>query len=174
MKKDQIEEAAKAIVKALDQEIHNLLLCSECYENAHKNPSDSITMPCVKNPHLLIWANCEEYGYWPAKVMSYNEEDMVYVRFFGDGTNACIPSSSCFLYSKQIPKSGYGPANDNSLALALKVSLCEFKSINLNKFLRFYVIYRSIYYSIQGYGKIHRKCHENIWKLQLCARTHRF
>lgn len=36
--------AAKQIVKTVDQEIENLVLCAECHENAYNNPDDSFLM----------------------------------------------------------------------------------------------------------------------------------
>lgn len=117
-------KTAKELVEAVDQEIKNLLLCSECYENAYKNPVDSLLVPC-KIPHILIWVNCGDYGFWPAKLMKYNDEDMVNVRFFGDYTNGCIPSSKCFMYSENMPENEHGPAHGETFELALQV--CSFR-----------------------------------------------
>lgn len=76
--KDFIAKLAQKLVQFCDQEIKSLLLCQECYEKAYKYPDNSFVMPCQK-PHILLWADCEDYGFWPAKLLKYNEEDMTYV-----------------------------------------------------------------------------------------------
>lgn len=105
LKKDQAEKIAQEIVKALDQEIKNAMACQECYENAFNNPAGSMSMTCVATPHLLVWANAESWEYLPAKIMKYNDHDgdIVDVRFFGDYTNASIPLTDCYLFSKEVP-----------------------------------------------------------------------
>lgn len=120
---------AKAVVKAaemllplLEQEIKNLLLCSECYENACHNPDDSFLMPC-KTPHILLWANCGEYGFWPAKLMKCDSENMVHCRYFGDYTNQRLASSFCYIFSEEIPTNEHGPGIGSTFDLALKVGL---------------------------------------------------
>ncbi|XP_055309503.1 MYND-type zinc finger-containing chromatin reader ZMYND8-like [Sitodiplosis mosellana] len=127
MNKGESARAADMIVGYLNQEISNLLMCPECYENCYRNPDDSITIPCTKYRHLVIWADIKEYGCWPAKVMSINKPNMVDVRFFGDGTRACLPSRNCHLFSKEIPSNKNRPIGKDSIALfslALKVNLC--------------------------------------------------
>lgn len=68
--KKDIPKAANKLLQGLEQEIQNLKLCSECYENAYKNPDNSFMMPC-KTPHILLWVDCVQYGFWPAKLMKY-------------------------------------------------------------------------------------------------------
>lgn len=97
-----------------------MLLCPECYENAYKNQADSIMKPCLKDPHLLIWAFAEQFGYWPAKVMAFNAADhIVNVRFFGDGTDGYIPSSNCFLFTEKVPDNNVHSKDQDGLTLAI-------------------------------------------------------
>lgn len=123
--KKDIPKAANKLLQGLEQEIQNLKLCSECYENAYKNPDNSFMMPC-KTPHILLWVDCVQYGFWPAKLMKYDGENMVSVRFFGDHTNACVLSSECYIFSEVIPKNKYvrDGTHSASFALALNVSSC--------------------------------------------------
>ncbi|XP_055308092.1 zinc finger MYND domain-containing protein 11-like [Sitodiplosis mosellana] len=72
----QIVNAAKWLVSQFYQELNNLLLCNECYENAYKSPDVSATMPCTP-PHLLLWTQAEGWGCWPAKMLKCNiDEDL--------------------------------------------------------------------------------------------------
>lgn len=97
-----IIRAANKIVEAINQEIMNLLLCSECYERAYNEPDNSFLIPC-KEPHILLWVDCSNYGFWPAKLMKYNDENEVTVRFFGDYTHSKVSSSKCFIFLTGIP-----------------------------------------------------------------------
>lgn len=121
-KKVQIENFMKTIRASLKREINKAILCAECYENAYKRPIDSIAVPCFENPHILLWADAQEYGFWPAKMMSFDEKDMVTVRFFGDYTDAIVHSSSCYLYSKDAPENQNGPARGDIFNIAIEVS----------------------------------------------------
>lgn len=116
-----IQKIAKELFEAVNQEIENLLLCPECYENAYKDPVGSFIVPC-KKPHIVIWVNCNDYGFSPAKLMKQNEEGDVNVRFFGDYTNAAIPSSNCLMYSENMPENEHGAAHGETFELALQVS----------------------------------------------------
>lgn len=117
-----IIKAANKIVEAINQEITNLLLCSECYEKAYNEPDNSFLIPC-KKPHILLWVDCSNYGYWPAKLMKYNDENKVFVRFFGDYTHLNVLSSKCFIFSNEIPKNEHGATRDEVFKLALDVSI---------------------------------------------------
>lgn len=97
-----IARLAKRLVETCNEEINSLLLCSQCYEKAYNHPHCHFMMPC-EEPHILIWADCDEFGFWPGKLMKF-DEDMVHVRFFGDYTNGRIPFSNCFIFSKNSPK----------------------------------------------------------------------
>lgn len=120
-----IVKAAKKIVGGIEQEIQNLILCPECYKNAFIDPENSFMVPC-QVPHILLWTNCDQYGYWPAKLMKYDDNNMVFVRFFGDYTNACIASSNCFIFSREIPENKYSSCvRGGSFELALRVSFVE-------------------------------------------------
>lgn len=118
-KREIVKKVAESLVDSVTEEIKSLLQCSECYVNAYHKPENSFVVPC-KKPHILLWADCDEYGYWPAKMMSYNE-DVVHVRFFGDHTNACVPSSSCYIFSNDAPMNRHNPAHHESYNLAMKV-----------------------------------------------------
>lgn len=120
-KRHIIAKAAKKIKALLEQEIQNLLLCSECYKNAYDHPDDCIIWPCTK-PHILVWANCDDYGFWPAKVMNCDGQNIC-VRFFGDYTSERLESSRCYILSEEIPQNQHGPASGSSFELALHVSL---------------------------------------------------
>lgn len=110
------------MVSAVEQEIQNLLLCSECYENAYKSPMDSFVIPCTL-PHILLWVDFPNLGFWPAKLMKYNEEKMVSVRFFEDHTNACLSSSNCYILSEVLPEDGrHSPSAAYNLALAVSLT----------------------------------------------------
>lgn len=111
-----IVKAAKNMMKNVESEIKSLLLCQECYENSYRDPDNSFVMPCTK-PHILVWVNWENAGYWPAKVMGFDEKNMVNVRFFGDHTNSCVPSSECLILSKNAPKHKEGSFSDSSYIL---------------------------------------------------------
>lgn len=123
--RDTVVKAAKALVRLTDEEIKTLLLCTECYSSAFNSddPDDAFVLLC-KPLHILVWADYGEYGYWPAKVLKFNVEDdenMVYVRSFGDHVNLCLPSSGCNIFSVDAPENNSGPSSDEAYKLALKV-----------------------------------------------------
>lgn len=98
-----VQNAAKKLMKYYEKEIHSIQTCEECYNNAYDHGDISFTLPC-ENPHLLIWAKAAGYGYWLAKAMyADNENEMILVRFFGDHTTLDLPESDCFLYSEEYP-----------------------------------------------------------------------
>lgn len=91
--------AADQVVKAVNQELMNLALCPECYEKASIEPVNSFLMPC-KTPHILLWVNFSNYGYWPAKLMKRTGNNKVIVRFFGDYTYSDVSPSKCLIFSR--------------------------------------------------------------------------
>lgn len=84
--------------------IYSIQLCQECYMNAINCPSEWFTMVC-KQPHLLVWAKQKSYPYWPAKLMSVNQDKgTVDVRFFGDQhSRAILTAKDCLMYSRKNP-----------------------------------------------------------------------
>lgn len=123
--------AAKKLMNFLEEEIRSVLKCAECYKNAHNHPEISFVMPC-KSVHLLIWAKAVGYSYWPAKVMSIDDENMVHVRFFGDHTTSDVPVHDCFLYSEKFPEGSIDNFGQNyNLAITVKfIFLFEFYQIH--------------------------------------------
>lgn len=156
MARNIVVDAAKKIVETVDEEIKSVKLCSDCYENAYNNKSNFFATPC-NPPHILLWANCDEFGYWPAKLMKYNDEDMVNVRFFGDHTNACLPSSNCYIYSEVIPKDSHVQTCGDVFLLAIKVSLLGL--FTTKKFL----LFTDLFKSIQGSEGVHKKSQGRVW-----------
>lgn len=97
-------EVIRIVDKLMDfinDEIHSIITCAECYNNAFLHPRTSFVILCQK-PHLIIWAKPPGYNYWPAKVMNI-EERMVHVRFFGDHSVFDVPAENCLLYSSTYP-----------------------------------------------------------------------
>lgn len=140
---------ANWILKEVNEEKSSLMCCSECYENASKSPENSFTIPC-KEPHVLVWTNCVGWGWWPSKILQYDSKnDMVIifiikstkysyirlwhsicinfkvnVRFFGDHTSSSVPSSDCYIFSKNPPVRVQVPQHADAYNLALKVNFC--------------------------------------------------
>lgn len=85
----------------LTGEIESSKKCFECYRNAIEHPDTWFALVCDE-PHLIVWAKMKGFNYWPAKLMSIDGQ-LINVRFFGDHTHADVPTTNCFLYSKQNP-----------------------------------------------------------------------
>lgn len=58
-----------------------------------------------KKGHLVVWAKGNNFGYWPAKVLSIIGNSVL-VRFFGDYTVAHVDKKACVLFSESPPDSG--------------------------------------------------------------------
>lgn len=88
----------------MNDEIHSIITCNQCYQNAYLKPNTSFVLPCDK-PHLIVWAKPKGYNFWLAKLMHIVSLDkqIVYVRFFGDHSVFDIPAGNCFLYSPTHP-----------------------------------------------------------------------
>lgn len=115
-----IVSAAKCLVKMFEEEVYNLTLCRNCYENAYNNPENSFPLTC-NPPHLLLWVNCGAYGYWPSKLMKC-DNDGVTVRYFGDYTNSTVSPTECIIFTEEKPDSGQIVDSNPSFDLALRVS----------------------------------------------------
>lgn len=122
-KKKGVYYASSQLLTYVNEEIQSILACEDCYNNAYVHGESSFIMPC-KVPHLLLWAQPEGYGYWPAKAMTVNvETHFVNVRFFSDHTTANLSEDRCYLYSKQCPDSTSSThIGLESYQLAIKVS----------------------------------------------------
>lgn len=96
------------MLKFTREELYNIRLCYECYKNANQFKDNWFTMPC-ENPHLLVWAKYESYPYWPAKLMSMNDNNKVDVRFFGvEHKRTVLPAKDCYMYSLMNPSLNIG------------------------------------------------------------------
>lgn len=111
---------AKKLISGVEDEIFSLISCTQCYEMAYNRPDDSFVIPCDP-PHILIWADCPDIGYWPAKIMSFDKQKMVNVRFFGDYTHLDIPSSACQIFCKDVESSKNGQPDGSCYDLAVQV-----------------------------------------------------
>lgn len=101
----ELRESVDVVEELLDLmkvEFESVQKCSECYYNASKHKKSWFEMACSQ-PHCIIWAKMDGYSFWPAKVMSV-DEDIVHVRFFGEHSNADVSASKCFLYSEHCPE----------------------------------------------------------------------
>lgn len=127
-----LTSTAKSLLEWVENEIRNLVFCPECYERAYSDPVNFFVKPC-RQPHILVWAIRDE-RYWPAKLLSYSDsgdENVVYVRFFGDHCYSCVKSShessDVYVYSivapqLQLPTNRTAPATNESYNMAMKVS----------------------------------------------------
>lgn len=99
-----ISSAVDTLMEFVNDEIHSVITCNQCYQNAYLNPNTSFVLPCDK-PHLIVWAKPKGYNFWPAKLMYIValDKQIVHVRFFGDHSVFDIPAENCFLYSPTHP-----------------------------------------------------------------------
>lgn len=117
---------AKMLLKYVIAEIESVKKCIQCHLNSLKYRYHWFTMVCDE-PHLIIWAHMKGYRYWPAKLMSVDEQQ-VNVRFFGSyHKHDDVSVNKCFLYSKECPSNV--KISTNSYKLAIKVSrFCYIKN----------------------------------------------
>lgn len=112
------QSTAAKLIQFVIEDVHSILTCKECYNNIFTRGESSFILPCEK-PHLLVWADAEDYGFWPAKVMKVTD-DSINLRFFGDHTTENLAVDSCFLYSNDRPNDSK-VSNLDTYSLALKV-----------------------------------------------------
>uniref|UniRef100_A0AAY4A3V0 Zinc finger, MYND-type containing 11 n=1 Tax=Denticeps clupeoides TaxID=299321 RepID=A0AAY4A3V0_9TELE len=62
-------------------QLNELILCKTCFYLSNARPDNWFSYPCSP-AHELVWAKMKGFGYWPAKVLQ-REENQVDVRFFG-------------------------------------------------------------------------------------------
>ncbi|XP_072432287.1 zinc finger MYND domain-containing protein 11 isoform X1 [Chiloscyllium punctatum] len=86
-------EVARALFKDTCHELAELQLCKNCFYLSNSRPENWFCYPCVPN-HELVWARMKGFGFWPAKVMQ-RQDNQVDVRFFGHHhQRAWIPSEN--------------------------------------------------------------------------------
>uniref|UniRef100_A0A2K5L0B7 Zinc finger MYND-type containing 11 n=1 Tax=Cercocebus atys TaxID=9531 RepID=A0A2K5L0B7_CERAT len=74
-------------------QLDELQLCKNCFYLSNARPDNWFCYPCIPN-HELVWAKMKGFGFWPAKVMQ-KEDNQVDVRFFGHHhQRAWIPSEN--------------------------------------------------------------------------------
>lgn len=118
--KPKILNAIDSLVKIVDGEILIMTKCIDCYELMSSYGDKGFKMVC-NSMHPIIWAKSADFGYWPAKAISF-EKNMVFLKYFGDHAFEAIPLESCYEYSPQPPEGLRSDGDDDSLYLdALKV-----------------------------------------------------
>ncbi|XP_061094266.1 zinc finger MYND domain-containing protein 11-like isoform X3 [Conger conger] len=86
-------EMARLLYSDTCHELNELQLCRNCFYLSNARPDNWFCYPCVPN-HELVWAKMKGFGYWPAKVLQ-REENQVDVRFFGhQHQRAWIPAEN--------------------------------------------------------------------------------
>ncbi|XP_031636681.1 protein kinase C-binding protein 1-like [Contarinia nasturtii] len=111
-----IQNAVEALLDWCKRDVNSIQTCPDCFENYFVDEKNYFTMVCTK-PHLLVFAQLENYPAWPAKVMKV-EENVVNVEFFGDHTEDDVPFEKCYLYT-------YAMAHQKTRKLNLKIALNE-------------------------------------------------
>ncbi|XP_070585560.1 zinc finger MYND domain-containing protein 11 isoform X27 [Erythrolamprus reginae] len=74
-------DIARMLYKDTCHELDELQLCKNCFYLSNARPDNWFCYPCIPN-HELVWAKMKGFGFWPAKVMQ-KEDNQVDVRFFG-------------------------------------------------------------------------------------------
>nr|XP_033787466.1 zinc finger MYND domain-containing protein 11 isoform X2 [Geotrypetes seraphini] len=86
-------DVAKMLYTDTCHELDELQLCKNCFYLSNSRPDNWFCYPCIPN-HELVWAKMKGFGFWPAKVMQ-KEDNQVDVRFFGhQHQRAWIPSEN--------------------------------------------------------------------------------
>ncbi|XP_030607235.1 zinc finger MYND domain-containing protein 11 isoform X2 [Archocentrus centrarchus] len=86
-------EIARLLFSDTCHELNELLLCKNCFYLSNARPDNWFCYPCSPS-HDLVWAKMKGFGYWPAKVLQ-REDNQVDVRFFGhQHQRAWIPSEN--------------------------------------------------------------------------------
>nr|XP_023656445.1 zinc finger MYND domain-containing protein 11-like isoform X2 [Paramormyrops kingsleyae] len=74
-------EIARLLYTDTCHELNELHLCRTCFYLSNDRPHNWFCYPC--NPsHELVWARMKGFGFWPAKILQ-REDNQVDVRFFG-------------------------------------------------------------------------------------------
>ncbi|KAE8290533.1 Zinc finger MYND domain-containing protein 11 [Larimichthys crocea] len=86
-------EIARLLFSDTCHELNELLLCKNCFYLSNARPDNWFCYPCTPS-HDLVWAKMKGFGYWPAKVLQ-REDNQVDVRFFGhQHQRAWIPADN--------------------------------------------------------------------------------
>uniref|UniRef100_A0A3Q2R2S9 Zinc finger, MYND-type containing 11 n=1 Tax=Fundulus heteroclitus TaxID=8078 RepID=A0A3Q2R2S9_FUNHE len=86
-------EIARLLFSDTCHELNELMLCKNCFYLSNARPENWFCYPCTPS-HDLVWAKMKGFGYWPAKVLQ-REDNQVDVRFFGhQHQRAWIPSEN--------------------------------------------------------------------------------
>ncbi|XP_034038256.1 zinc finger MYND domain-containing protein 11 [Thalassophryne amazonica] len=86
-------EIARLLFSDTCHELNELLLCKNCFYLSNARPDNWFCYPCSPS-HDLVWAKMKGFGYWPAKVLQ-RDDNQVDVRFFGhQHQRAWIPSDN--------------------------------------------------------------------------------
>ncbi|XP_023820916.1 zinc finger MYND domain-containing protein 11 isoform X5 [Oryzias latipes] len=86
-------EIARLLFSDTCHELNELMLCKNCFYLSNARPDNWFCYPCSPS-HDLVWAKMKGFGYWPAKVLQ-RDDNQVDVRFFGhQHQRAWIPSEN--------------------------------------------------------------------------------
>uniref|UniRef100_A0AAZ3QG16 Zinc finger, MYND-type containing 11 n=1 Tax=Oncorhynchus tshawytscha TaxID=74940 RepID=A0AAZ3QG16_ONCTS len=86
-------EIARLLYSDTCHELNELMLCKNCFFLSNARPDNWFCYPCTPN-HEVVWAKMKGFGYWPAKVLQ-REDNQVDVRFFGhQHQRAWIPADN--------------------------------------------------------------------------------
>ncbi|KAJ8378184.1 hypothetical protein AAFF_G00245320 [Aldrovandia affinis] len=86
-------EIARLLYSDTCHELNELQLCRNCFYLSNARPDNWFCYPCVPS-HEVVWAKMKGFGYWPAKVLQ-REDNQVDVRFFGhQHQRAWIPADN--------------------------------------------------------------------------------
>ncbi|XP_036939179.1 zinc finger MYND domain-containing protein 11 isoform X6 [Acanthopagrus latus] len=86
-------EIARLLFSDTCHELNELLLCKNCFYLSNARPDNWFCYPCSPS-HDLVWAKMKGFGYWPAKVLQ-RDDNQVDVRFFGhQHQRAWIPADN--------------------------------------------------------------------------------
>ncbi|XP_062338251.1 zinc finger MYND domain-containing protein 11 isoform X2 [Osmerus eperlanus] len=86
-------EIARLLYSDTCHELNELLLCKTCFYLSNARPDNWFCYPCTPS-HEVVWAKMKGFGYWPAKILQ-REDNQVDVRFFGhQHQRAWIPSDN--------------------------------------------------------------------------------
>uniref|UniRef100_A0A3Q3FD06 Zinc finger, MYND-type containing 11 n=1 Tax=Labrus bergylta TaxID=56723 RepID=A0A3Q3FD06_9LABR len=86
-------EIARLLFSDTVHELNELLLCKNCFYLSNARPDNWFCYPCSPS-HDLVWAKMKGFGYWPAKVLQ-RDDNQVDVRFFGhQHQRAWIPADN--------------------------------------------------------------------------------
>uniref|UniRef100_A0A8C5D054 Zinc finger MYND-type containing 11 n=1 Tax=Gadus morhua TaxID=8049 RepID=A0A8C5D054_GADMO len=86
-------EIARLLYSDTCHELNELMLCKNCFYLSNARPDNWFCYPCSP-VHEVVWAKMKGFGYWPAKVLQ-REDNQVDVRFFGhQHQRAWIPADN--------------------------------------------------------------------------------